>query len=111
MERGRHITRALHSDGLTPPVNAISVMRAIKETNSMRLWLLLTFSLFGLLWPGQGSGCSSITIPPIDVDPEEFVFIGTVTELTELPGHESERDPIVGVRVLVRESHTSTAMG
>lgn len=42
--------------------------------------------------------------PPIDVDPEEFVFIGTVTELTELSGQGSGKDPSVGVRVRVRES-------
>jgi hypothetical protein len=78
-----------------------------KESNRMRLWLLRAFFLFGLLWPRQGSGCSLLVLPPIEVDPEEFVFIGTVTELTELPGHGPERDPtdpVVGVRVRVRES-------
>jgi hypothetical protein len=45
-----------------------------------------------------------ITIPPIQVDPEELVFIGTVTELTELPGQELEGKPLVGVGVRVRES-------
>jgi hypothetical protein len=70
----------------------------------MRLWLLLTFSLFGLLWPGNSRGCELIMLPPIDVDSEEFVFIGIVTELTELPEQGPEGDPVVGVRVQVRES-------
>lgn len=70
----------------------------------MRLWLLLTFSLFGLLWSGNSRGCDFIVLPPIDVDPEEFVFIGAVTELTELPEQGPEREPIVGIKVRVRES-------
>ena len=69
----------------------------------MRLSLLLALSLFGL-WSGRGSGCELIVEPPIDVDPEEFVFTGTVTELTELPVQGTERVPLVGVRVRVRES-------
>ena len=70
----------------------------------MRLRLLLIFSILGLLWPGRGSGCDLIVKPPIDVDPEEFVFIGTVIELAESPGQGPEKEPNVSVRVRVRES-------
>ena len=42
--------------------------------------------------------------PPIEVDPEEFVFTGTVTELVELPDQGPQVDSTVGVRVRVRES-------
>jgi len=66
--------------------------------------LILTVFLLLLFGADWSFGCTTISIPPVDIDPDEAVFTGKVTEIMSRAPSAPTGETIWGVRVTIEEA-------